>query len=368
MIMINLMYVVDDLRLGGPVIFSTVLKYLDKTKYRITVCCLFGGGELVPEIESYGIKVHVLGFRRWKPWLILKLAYLMHRLDIQIVHTHLFASNMIGRIAAYLAGVPVIIAHMRNTTQMMNRVQMMIDRGLSAITTKIIVIDKEVLNSVVKDEKIPVNKIICIHNSIDVGKFNPDIKRADDNCITKVIGKGKFCIGMVAGLSPIKGHDFLLQAMPGILKCIPDAHLVLVGDGPLRHNLEDEILNLNIRGNVSLLGSCREIPQVINQFDVIVHPCLIKGIPKSVLESMAMRKAVVVTLLSEYPNVIVNEQTALLVPPKSPQAITDAVYRLYKDPGLRARLSYQAYERVKEYFNYPRMIKELESLYDNLCK
>ena len=232
----------------------------------------------------------------------------------------------------------------------------------------IIVIDNEVLNSVIKDEQIPVNKIICVHNSIDIGKFNPDVKINRDNRIAEVIGKDKFFIGMVAGLSPIKGHSFLLQAMPGILKYIPDAHLVLVGDGPLRQKLENEILNLNIRGNVSLLGSCKEIPQVINQFDVIVHPCLIKGIPKSVLESMAMKKAVVATVLSEYQNVIVNEQTALLIPPKSPQAITDAVYRLYKDPGLRARLGCQAYEKVKGYFNYPRMIKELESLYDNLCK
>lgn len=368
MIMVNLMYVVDDLKQGGPVIFRTVLKHLDKKKYHISVCCLFGGGELVSEIESYGIKVFILGFRKWKPWLIFKLVLLMKQLNIQVVHTHLFASNMIGRIAAYLASIPVIIATMRNTTQIMTKTQMIIDRILEPITTNIVVIDRAVKDSVIRDEKIPSSKIICIHNAIDMTEFTSNKIDAMPQRAELKVSQNKFLIGMIAGLSPIKGYFYLLEAMPILLKEIPGAQLVLIGDGPLRKEIEKEIFNLDITENVALLGSRQDIPALTSLFDILVHPCLIEGVPKSVLESMAMKKAVVATTLSSYPDVIVNGITAVLVPPKDPTALAQAIVKLYRKPQIRASIGQNAYEVVKDYFNYPRMIKELEHLYDSLCK
>ena len=367
-IMVNLMYVVDDLKQGGPVIFRTVLKHLDKKKYHISVCCLFGGGELVSEIESYGIKVFILGFRKWKPWLIFKLVLLMKQLNIQVVHTHLFASNMIGRIAAYLASIPVIIATMRNTTQIMTKTQMIIDRILEPITTNIVVIDRAVKDSVIRDEKIPSSKIICIHNAIDMTEFTSNKIDAMPQRAELKVSQNKFLIGMIAGLSPIKGYFYLLEAMPILLKEIPGAQLVLIGDGPLRKEIEKEIFNLDITENVALLGSRQDIPALTSLFDILVHPCLIEGVPKSVLESMAMKKAVVATTLSSYPDVIVNGITAVLVPPKDPTALAQAIVKLYRKPQIRASIGQNAYEVVKDYFNYPRMIKELEHLYDSLCK
>jgi glycosyltransferase involved in cell wall biosynthesis len=312
--------------------------------------------------------VFVLGFRKWKPWLIFKLAFLMKRLDIRIVHTHLFASNMVGRLSAWLAGVPVIIAMMRNTTQMMTRLQMMIDRILEPVTTRITVIDKAVQGSVIRDEKIPPPKIICIHNAIDMAEFTLEQINAMPQRTELKVDRNKFLIGMIAGLSPIKGHSYLLQAMPMVLREIPKANLILVGDGPLRKEIEKEISNLDIAQNVTLLGSRQDIPALASIFDIVAHPSFTGAIPKSILEAMALKKAVVATTLSAYPDVIINGITAILVPPKDPVALARAIVKLYKEPQLRASIGQNACEVVKDYFNYPRMIKELEDLYDSLCK
>jgi len=366
--MINLMYVVDDLKIGGPTIFVTALTNLDQTKYNISVCCLFGGGELVPEIEKAGIKVFVLGLKQWKPWLIFKLAWVMRRFNIQIVHTHLFASNLIGRIAALISRTPVIIAAMRSTTQRMTRLQLLTDHFLSHITDRIMVIDEPVKQSVIRDEKIDPRKIVCIHNAIDQTFFN---LKQTDNSKEKVelnIDKSNFIVGTVASLSPIKGHIYIIRAVPIVLKELPNTKFIFVGNGPSRKNLEQEVQKLNIAKHVIFIGYRRNTPAWISLFDIFVHPCLIKGIPKAVIEAMAMKKAVVANTFSIIPNVIEDQITALLAKPKDPKSLAQAIIKLLKDKNLKNKIALEGYERVKDYFHYPRMINELESLYDKLIQ
>jgi len=362
------MYVVDDLKIGGPVIFVTTLTHLDKTKYNISVCCVFGGGELVSEIEQSGIKVFVLGLRKWKPWLVFKLAWLMKKQHIQIVHTHLFGSNLIGRLSAILAGVPVIIATMRSTTQIFSKTQILIDRFLARFSHRIMVIDEPVRESVIRDEKINPDKIICIHNAISIERFNYSRMDVTEQIAELKLNNSYFLVGTVASLSPIKGHIYILRAIPHVLEEIPNVKFIFVGDGPSHQDLEREIQRLNIGNQVFLLGYRKDIPQWLSLFDVFVHPCLIKGIPKSVIEAMVMKKPVVANTFSAIPGVIENNLTALLVPPRDAELLAQAIITLLKNKSLREQMVQKGYERVVEYFNYPRMIKELEAMYDSLVE
>lgn len=365
---INLMYVLDDLRLGGPTIFVTTLKHLDKSKYNISVCCLFGGGELVSDVEKTGIKIYVLGLRKWKPWLIFKLAWLMRKSHIHIVHTHLFGSNTIGRIAAILSGIPVIIATLHDLAGNRPKLERCMERILSYFTHQVISVSEAVKSSFIKQAKIHPYKIGTIHNSIDLQQFNltkvkPIEKRQELGFLLD-----SFIVGRVARLTEDKGHRYLIEAIPLVLKEFPDTKFVLVGRGPLKEVLEKQVQNAGISNNVVFLGLRDDIPELTAMFDLVVLPSLSEGLPSVLLEAMALKKAVVATPVAGIPEVVLDGITGILVPPRDSSALARAIIKLLKDKELREKMGQQGYERVKNYFNYPRMIKELDAMYNQLIK
>lgn len=366
--MINLLYIIDDLRRGGPTIFVTTLTHLDKTKYNISVCCLFGGGELVPDVEKAGIKVFVLGLRKRKPWLVLKLVWLIRKNNVQIIHTHLWASNIIGGLSAVLAHVPKIITTLHHTTERRSRLELVTEKMLSYFTSKTIAVSKYVKSSFVSKAKINPSKIDVIYNNIDLEDFvaNSTVSTKKEQMIGTT--DDSFIIGTIANLSAIKGHRYLIKAIPLVLKEHPKVKFIFVGRGYLRDALEKQAKESGVYNSVLFLGVRNDIPELTSLFDLVVLPSLSEGLPSVLLEAMAMKKAIVSTQAGGIPEVVLDGVTGILVPPADSGSLTQAIIKLLKNKELRETMGQKGYERVKCHFSYPRMIKKLEAIYDKLIK
>lgn len=204
-------------------------------------------------------------------------------------------------------------------------------------------------------------RIRSIPTGVDLSRFDPAAVRP------AFTGKGEFRIGVVGVLRNWKGHSYLLDAAPLILERIKEAFFYVAGDGPQEKNLKRLAASLKIEDRVEFLGHREDIPEVLASLDVVVHPSYeSEGIPQSVLQALAMKRAVVASDAGAIREVVLDNETGLLIRPKDARLIADSVERLHKDPALRARLGERGREFVRRAHSFDAMLDRIEALYDDL--
>jgi glycosyltransferase involved in cell wall biosynthesis len=190
------------------------------------------------------------------------------------------------------------------------------------------------------------DKIHIIDNGIDLKRFGDS-----DGSLRKELNHSGPLIGLVGRLAPEKGVQYFLQAAQRVLREFPAGLFVIVGDGPDRGALEATARELGIANHVRFLGSRRDMPQVYASLAVLVLSSVQEGLPMTLLEALAARRAVVATRVGAVPKVILHEQTGLLVQPADPQALADAIGQLLRDPSLCLRLGNAGRAHVQNYFS-----------------
>lgn len=165
-------------------------------------------------------------------------------------------------------------------------------------------------------------------------------------------------VGVSAGLVRLKGHAYLLAAFPDVLKAVPDAWLVLAGDGPARAELEQQARDLGISERVLFLGHRQDIKRIVQAYDIIALPSVDDSMPFSLLEGMSLAKPVVASAVGGIPELVEDGVTGYLVPPRDPVAVAEALINVLKDRATAARMGMAARERVRSRFNVERMVRE----------
>ena len=163
-----------------------------------------------------------------------------------------------------------------------------------------------------------------------------------------------------------RGNEQLLEAAALVRQAIPSATLVVVGDGPLRPALEARAQELGLNGSVRFLGAVPQAARLIPHFDVFVLSSVWEGMSNSLLEAMAAGRPVVATRVGGNPEVVVDGETGLLVPPRDARALADATVRLLRDRELARRFGDAGRRRVESQFTLERMVHRMEDLYDDL--
>ena len=170
-------------------------------------------------------------------------------------------------------------------------------------------------------------------------------------------------IGCVGTLRSVKGHKYLIQAIPLILDKFPHTRLVLVGDGPLRSELERLAEKLKVRERIMFLGYRPDVSELMNIFDIFILPSLSEGLSNVLLEAMAASKPVIATNVGGNPEVVEDGRTGLLVPPKDPKKIAEAVNELLDNKNKRLEMGKAGLERVKEKFSISKTVREYKEVY-----
>ena len=196
----------------------------------------------------------------------------------------------------------------------------------------------------------PPGRVVTIPNGVDTERYGQLIDRAAVRERVGIPGDARVLI-VVAKLMKQKGHEFLLRALPSLFERFPDLHVLLVGDGPLRSRLTDDIAQLPGAARVHLAGNRRDVGDLLAASDLFVLPSLWEGLPMALLEAMATGLPAVVTDVSGSGQVVVDGESGLVVPPGDVERLCAAIGLMLDDPDRAKRMGIAGRRRVDRFFS-----------------
>jgi len=370
-IRVRVLHVLATLLPGGSEI--SVLRLvgaLDTTRYLVRVACLRGEPVLAAEFRSAGVEVVRFGMRgKFDPGCLLRLRRYVARERIDIVHTHMDLADFYGALAGRLGGARCVVATKHAPDEFRTRRTwkrypfLLLERLAYEMDDAVIVVSEGLRVFFETVERLPRRKMIVIGHGVDATARPATREEARRSLGLPQQGP---LIGAVGRLSPEKGQNVLLQALPSVLAAFPQAACVLAGEGPARAALEAEARRLGIGDRVVFLGLRRDVPMVLAALDLFVQPSIYEGFGLSLLEAMAAGLPVVASRVGGIPELIEDGRTGLLVPPQDPMALAGAVVRLLGDSEGARRLGEAAASRSRERFSLGRVADRVDALYRNI--
>jgi glycosyltransferase involved in cell wall biosynthesis len=367
---------IDQLTMQGGAerVASQLAMRIDPERFESTICATRfdpanpdGTEPIVQrELAAHGVAVVGLGRRQGKLDLhrLRGLATLLRRERVDVLHAHMFTSNVYGALLGRLARVPVVISHEHSWSFEGEPVRQLLDRHVIArMSDRFIAVSREDERRMIEIEGVRPEKIEVVPNGIEAMRATGTDVRAELG-----IEPGAPLIGSVGVLRPEKAFDVLAAAVKVLLPAHPDLKLAIVGDGwpePVAA-LEAAIESLGVTDAVKLVGFRGDIPDFLAALDVAVTSSLREGSPLSVMEYMGAGKPIVATRVGGVPDLIDDGEHGLLVPPGDADALAAAIGRLLNDRALADRLGRSAAERCAREFSFDVAVRRFEDLYESL--
>jgi len=379
---IRVLHIITRLIKGGAQenTLLTVIN-LDKVRYQTVLVSgpsIGSEGEIETKARRLGADLTIIPelVREISPVVDLKALWKLYRFikkgKYDIVHTHSSKAGVVGRLASRLAGVPVIIHSPHSHIfygyygSFMSLVFVWTEKILALFTDRIFT-----LTSIGKREHTqygvgPPSKFTVVYSGVPLTPFlNVNLDRNQKRREFGLNEHDMLCI-FVARLAPIKGYQYLISAIPQVLKAVPTARFVLVGDGELREALEQQALDLGVTNNIIFTGLRDDVPELLAMSDLFVLSSINEGMGRVLVEAMAVGLPAVATRVGGVPDVVVDGGTGLLIPPRDPDALAEATIALLKDEDMRRRMGEAGRDRVDPDFSLEEMVRKIESVYEEL--
>jgi len=366
----HVLHLIDGLTFGGAeTLLRDLASGLEKRGYRVTVG-YSTPGPFVQELVDKGLTLkRIPRLAMIDPIFLLRMVRLMQLDPPQIVHTHLFKSDFHGRVAARLAGVPVVVSTLHNNDSWAkNRILGRIYGATARFADRLIAVSPEVREYHLDKTGVPVDKVMVIENGVDVAAFSGHEAGAKAVRTEFGIAPTAPLFGIIGRLKPQKDLPTFLLAAVEILRQQPDARFLVVGDGPLREELEAQAKELDLLPALIFTGMRKDISTIMAAVDVLVLSSLWEGLPVILLEAMAAARPVVSTAVDGVKSVVLPDASALLVNTGSPSALADACVKLARDPVLRQKMGNSGLKRVSDFYSLDAMIDRISKLYIELLR
>jgi glycosyltransferase involved in cell wall biosynthesis len=220
------------------------------------------------------------------------------------------------------------------------------------------------IQSMLVSDGVPASRIMTVHEGVDLEHVAaaPPL----DIHTELWLPRGAPIVGNVAALVPHKGHRYLIQAAAIVVRQIPDARFVILGTGELESALRTQIKHLHLEQHILLAGFRPDVLSLQKGFDLFAMSSLTEGLGTTLLDAMAIGQAIVATRAGGIPEMIIHDQTGLLVPPHDADALAAAIVQLLRDPERRTRLGAAGHERVRSSFSVERMVQATLDAYGQL--
>lgn len=314
--------------------------------HRSIVCTTQFGGELVQELQATGVDFHCFSLKRsYDLRALLPVMHYMKHNKVNVVITHGMSGCLVPRLAAVICKIPAIIHVEHSISDNKKFYHVLSDKFISAFIDKIVCVSEDVLHSLDNIEKVPRDKVAVIHNGLDTERFSRVIK---DNGNHPVACNKR--VGIVANFSEAKGHIYFVEAAEQIVKEYQDIEFILVGEGPLRQMIEDKVCKAGLARYFQFLGSRKDIGELLQTFDIFLLSSVYEGLPISLLEAHYFGLASVATRVGGIPEVIEDGYNGILVPPRNPISLSQAVLKLIKDDRLRSEIGVNAHNICMQKF------------------
>ncbi len=334
-------------------------------------------GSLIEEAEKREIKLKIIRYMRREINLFrdllafVELYLLIRKGKYTIVHTHSSKAGILGRLAAKVAGVKIIIHSIHGLpffeyqNRFLNYIYILCERFAALFTDRLISVCEAMARKAIAAGVAKEDKFITIYSGIELNHyFNSDIsiaeKRKELNLDPDVP-----VVGNISRLFDLKGHNYLLEAASQVVEVFPKAKFLLVGDGILRERLIRQAEGLKIRDNIVFTGLVErtEVPKLISVMDVVVHTSLREGLPRVLPEALAMAKPVIAFEIDGMPEIVRDGENGYLIPPKDSRELANSIIHLLQDKEKARRMGEAGRGMVNPAFELEVMLERISDVY-----
>jgi glycosyltransferase involved in cell wall biosynthesis len=339
-----------------------IVTRLDRQHWTPRVYCLAGRGELVAVLESADIEVECLNARsKWDAGVVGRLAAGLRQFRPDLLQTFLFHANLVGRLAARRAGVPVVVSGVR-VCEHDARWRIRLDRWTNRLVSHNVCVSTAIADAY-RQLGIPDEKLSVIPNGVDVAAFESAVPT---DLSPFGIPAGSRVLLAIGRLHPQKGFDLLIDAVGPVLEAHADVHLLIIGEGPQRAVLEQKIAATPHGSRIHLVGRQDDVAGLLRACTLFVLSSRWEGMPNVLLEALAAGVAVVATDVEGVRDVIADGVSGVITERESSVELGTAIGRLLIDPDLAARLAAAGQQHVRSEFTWERVARQYTQLWSGL--
>jgi sugar transferase (PEP-CTERM/EpsH1 system associated) len=367
---VKVAHVITELNVGGAeqLLVNTV-ECTNRERFEPLVVALYAGNtRLADRIRAQGVAVVCLGMTaKWRVDGLWRFFRLLRRERPAILHGWLFHAIVVARIIGRIAGVPIVVSA-RHNVNIGGSARERVNRWTNWLDDRTIAVSESIRQVEVTRGRSSAERVVTILNGVPRMAFPPRAEarrrlRAEFDLPAQAV-----VLGTVARLHKQKGHAVLARAVQQLVERFPLVHCVWVGDGEEKGRLETLVGKLGISAHVRFAGSRSDVPDLLAGMDLFVLPSHWEGMPVAILEAMAAGLPVVATAVGGTPEVVEDETTGLLPPPRDPVALAEAISRLLRDPERARRMGEAGRKRVETEFSMDANVRRVEALYEQLLR
>lgn len=361
----KVLHLTTHLNTGGITIYILrLVRHLKKLGVQTHV--ISSGGDYVPKMREAGAQTLELKFKTksdLSPKLYAAIPAVIRYIrdnQIDVIHAHTRITQLMAFWIQRFIRIPVVTTCHGFYKKRLGR------QLIPAWGNFVIAISGSVAEHLVQDQKASPQSVRTVSNAVDFEYIDEVLAGYDPIKIKEELGftSSDIVLGVVARLVEDKGHEFLIRAAALLKPQHPGMKVLIVGEGRARTFLESLAMELGIFEDVMFTGNVMNVIRYLAAMDIFVFPATWReGFGLSIVEAMACRKPVIVTNVWALNSLVQNKKTGILVDPKDPQKIADAVSELLTDPSLADRLRQEGRRMAEEMFSLPRMAAEIHGVY-----
>ena len=360
------MFVTTSLHVGGAeTLLANLAQGLDRSRFAPELCCLKESGELADQLaHEIPVFSHILR-SKFDIRVLPRLTRLLRNREIDAVITVGAGDKMFwGRLAAKAAGVPVVISAI-HSTGWPDQITWL-NRRLTPLNDAFVAVAKPHAEHLITNERFPSDRVAVIPNGVDTTRFRPQPQSALRAQLN--LPAGAPVVGIVAVLRPEKNHELFLRVAARVREEVPEAHFLVIGDGPRRAELESLADQLNLTQCVHFLGKRTDVSELLNVLDVFLLTSKMEANPVSILEALSTGKPVVAPRVGSIPETVIDGQTGFLAEPGDETAMAGRVTELLTTPLLAWRLGTAGRRLVVDRWSVGAMISGYEELLERIYR
>ena len=285
-----------------------------------------------------------------------------------LVHTHTSKAGILGRLAAKICCVPIIIhtphghvffGHFR---PFVSKLYLLIEKFFALFTDRVVALTEGERKDYIELSVAKPEKIVTIHSGVEIDRFKDSQVNIEKKKKSLGLNLQSLVVGTVGWLLPIKGPMILLKAMDRVWQKYPDVQLVYVGKGELQETLHTQALQRGLSDRVKFLGWRDDVHEIMPVFDLFVLPSLNEGMGRVLVEAMAAGKPVVASKVGGIPDLVKDGKNGLLVEPGDIDGLSFAIQELLSDKKIRDEMGEKG-KNMAQSFSVEKMIEKINDLY-----
>lgn len=356
-----ILHIIDELPPDGAERLLADILFYRSSDYDYRVLCIIDEGPLKAEIVALGVPVDLLQRQsKYDLLFILRLRDYIKALAPHAVHTHLFTADSWGRVASYLAGIRNIFSTVHSTNDWMTKIHIITDQILAKITTQVIACSDGVNEKLTKEYKL--NNVTLIPNGVAMHRFE---QQAAANLQQQFNLTPEIPVfALIGRLHEAKGHEFIIPTLRRLKEDNMQFYCLFVGGGALKEKIKTLIADNGLDEQVILTGFRKDVPNILRAIDFLIMPSRWEGLPMTLLEAMASKKAAIASKVGGIPTVLA-DNAGILLSQDDVVGWHAAIKTLLSDKNKREELGENGYKKVISSYSAEAVQKQYEALYNN---